>query len=315
MTSCSVCGNGYYASIQGQATSCVKCPGGYYCPSGKLIPCSKGYYSTGGKSSCTKCASGYYSNAGASSCSKCSEGYYSNSGASSCTKCSSKYPNCVKCDNNKCIECEDGYEPSEDGQKCEKKGCPDKTVEIEAGGKKFCVTQYNMGDWSGFPLSGVKISTVGNTCFGSNFDGKDCCWRGATATKCDSKNGTYSGCNRTVCTRPAGEIVCSNLNYDNRSWRLPTASELAYFDLYSLGKGSAGLMLCDYFSYDRLNSAGCYNNADNDCPVYGNSDIGCLANRVWSQGSSYELKNDSWRISSRGYLAAFSIRCVTELDE
>ena len=312
MISCSVCGNGYYASIQRQATSCVKCPGGYYCPSGKLIPCSKGYYSTGGKSSCTKCASGYYSNAGASSCSKCSEGYYSNSGASSCTKCSSKYPNCVKCDNNKCIECEDGYEPSDDGTECEKKGCPDKTVEIEAGGKKLCVTQYNMGDWSGFPLTGVEVSTVGNYCVNSE---EKCCWKGATSNKCDSKNGKYSGCNRTVCTLYAAKVLCSNLKYDNRNWRLPTSNELSYFNSYSMGKGSEGLMLCDYYSYDRLHSAGCYNNGENECRRLANSLTGCTPYQVWSSSCAFRLKNDSWNIGTCADSNAASIRCVSELDE
>ena len=128
-------------------------------------------------SSCSLCGNGYYaSNTGSRSCTKCSAGYYSNSGASSCSKCSDKFEHCVECSSSKCTKCEDGYEPSEDGQKCEKKGCPDKTVEIEAGGKKLCVTQYNMGDDAAFPLTGVKVvSANGHSC--TNSDG-NCCWKG-----------------------------------------------------------------------------------------------------------------------------------------
>ena len=88
MSSCSTCNSGYYAGIQGQSVGCNKCPGGYYCPSGKLIPCSKGYYCPQGSSSQKACPSGKYSSsANASSCSTCPSGTYSNAGASSCISC------------------------------------------------------------------------------------------------------------------------------------------------------------------------------------------------------------------------------------
>ena len=380
MTSCSVCNNGYYASTQGQTTNCIKCPSGYYCPNGKLIACVKGYYcpqgsssqkacpagkyssstnatscstcpkgtysntgassciscpkgsyssnsgsssctkcakgyyaSNTGSRSCTKCSAGYYSNTGASSCTKCASGYYSNSGASSCTKCSSKYPNCVKCDNNKCIECEDGYEPSDDGTECEKKGCPDKTVEISAGGKKLCVTQYNMGDDASFPLSGVTTVSTNTYCKGSSA----CCWKGTTSSICNSDNGGYSGCGRTVCTHPAAEIVCANLKYDDRTWRLPTSAELESFTSYSINKGASGLMLCDYYS--GYGSAMC-RKLDSACS--GADYSLCNPSSVWSgtlYGNSSAFYNYlsqgfwSWKRYNRSY--ARSARCVTELEE
>ena len=34
---CTLCNNGYYASISSQTTSCNICPSGYYCPQGKII--------------------------------------------------------------------------------------------------------------------------------------------------------------------------------------------------------------------------------------------------------------------------------------
>ena len=111
--------------IQITTTNCNTCPGGYYCPNGKIIKCPVGTYSTGGAVSCIMCPGGSYSSTtGASSCIKCSAGYYSNQGAASCTKCSTKYPNCKTCNNTQCIECETNYKLSDDKQKCEKKDCP-----------------------------------------------------------------------------------------------------------------------------------------------------------------------------------------------
>ena len=313
-SSCSTCPKGTYSNTG--ATSCISCPKGSYSSnsgSSSCTKCAKGYYSSNtGSTSCTKCSAGYYSNTGASSCTKCASGYYSNSGASSCSKCSDKFEHCVECSNSKCTKCEDGYEPSEDGTECKKKGCPDKTVEIEAGGKKLCVTQYNMGDDAAFPLTGVEASTVGNYCRNSE---EKCCWKGATSNRCDSKNGKYSGCNRTVCTLYAAKVLCSNLKYDNRNWRLPTSNELSYFNSYSMGKGSEGLMLCDYYSYDRLHSAGCYNNGENECLRLVNGLTGCTPYQVWSSSCAFRLKNDSWNIGTCADSNAASIRCVSELDE
>ena len=313
-SSCSTCPKGTYSNTG--ASSCISCPKGSYSSnsgSSSCVKCAKGYYSSStGSRSCIKCSAGYYSNTGASSCTKCASGYYSNSGAGSCSKCSDKFEHCVECSNSKCTKCEDGYEPSEDGQKCKKKGCPDKTVEIEAGGKKLCVTQYNMGDDAAFPLTGVEASTVGNYCRNSE---EKCCWKGATSNKCDSKNGKYSGCNRTVCTLYAAKVLCSNLKYDNRNWRLPTSNELSYFNSYSMGKGSEGLMLCDYYSYDRLHSAGCYNNGENECRRMVNGLTGCTPYQVWSSSCAFRLKNDSWNIGTCADSNAASIRCVSELDE
>ena len=39
---CTPCNNGTYAQSDSQPTTCTTSPTGYYCPQGKLIPCSKG---------------------------------------------------------------------------------------------------------------------------------------------------------------------------------------------------------------------------------------------------------------------------------
>ena len=314
-SSCSTCPSGTYSNAG--ASSCISCPKGSYSSnsgSSSCTKCAKGYYASNtGSTSCIKCAAGYYSNTGASSCTKCASGYYSNSGASSCSKCSDKFEHCVECSNSKCTKCEDGYEPSEDGQKCEKKGCPDKTVEISAGGKKLCVTQYNMGDDASFPLSGVTTVSTNTYCMGSSA----CCWKGTTSSICNSDNGGYNGCNRTVCTRYAAEIVCANLKYDNRTWRLPTADELASFASYSINQSSSGLMLCD--NYSGYGSARC--DFRRGACSGANSDF-CFPRHVWSgtlRGSSnayyYYLTKGSWCRGSGYRSGARTVRCVTELDE
>ena len=135
------------------------------CNSQRCLQCDQGYY-LDNNNKCTICPKGTYSNQGASSCITCPSGYYSNQGAASCTKCSTKYPNCKTCNNTQCIECETNYKLSDDKQKCEKR-CPNKTIEIDAGGKKLCVTQYNMGDQPEFPLTGVSVVSVNSKCSGS----------------------------------------------------------------------------------------------------------------------------------------------------
>ena len=311
-TLCSSCTNGNYASVDKQSSYCNTCPGGYYCPNGKIIKCPVGTYSTGGAVSCIVCPAGSYSSTqGANSCIKCSAGYYSNQGAASCTKCSTKYPNCKTCNNTQCIECETNYKLSDDKQKCEKKDCPKKTIKIETGGKTLCVTQYNMGDQSEFPLVGVSVVSAGRNCASSA--SRPCCWQGKTVQTCDAINGGYSGCNRTTCDYYAAQRVCSNLHYSNLTWRTPTLNELAFFGPYSRNMGSSGLMLCDNSS--GYGSAKCYPGFSSMCK--GSIDGFCYPFDVWSNSSntSYYLMYDgSWHEGgSSPATHARSVRCVAEL--
>ena len=186
---------------------------------------------------------------------------------------------------------------------------PPKTIKIPTLSGDICVTQYNMGDASEFPLTGVSVVSVNSKCSGSA-----CCWQGRTAEGCDSANGGYSGCNRTLCTHYAAKKVCENLNYDNRSWRLPTLNELQRFGAYSINKGSSGLMLCDIrqgygSAWCDLNTSACTGSTYNHCE----------ASYVWSNNVSGDnayfcrLNSGSWNLSSYPKTFTRSVRCVTEL--
>ena len=129
----------------------------------------------------------------------------------------------------------------------------------------ICVTQYNIGDGNfSIPTGSIDENIEAGT---SKPDGycndKKCCWHGATSgTNCDSANGSYSGCNRTVCNWEAANSICDNLSYGGYSnWRLPTKDELkkmnpdTYSKIGSEHAGDSGLMFCD--RYADYNSARC----------------------------------------------------------
>lgn len=186
-------------------------------------------------------------------------------------------------------------------------------MKVTTSSGDLCVTQYNIGDQSEFPLSGVKVVSVGSYCNGNSA----CCWQGKTSSGCGTSNGSYGGCNRTVCTHYAAQILCSNLKYDNRTWRLPTSAELESFTSYSINKGASGLMLCDYYS--GYGSAMC-RKLDSACS--GADYSLCNPSSVWSDtlyGNSSAFYNYlsqgfwSWKRYNRSY--ARSARCVTELEE
>jgi len=91
---------------------------------------------------------------------------------------------------------------------------------------------------------------------------KFCCWSGTTSTECNSNNGSYSGCTRTVCDWRAANEYCSKLTYLGKFWRLPTSNEWASIGTklsnISIEKGTEGIMLCDHrsgYSSARCNGA------------------------------------------------------------
>ena len=143
-----------------------------------------------------------------------------------------------------------------------------------------------------------------------------CCWRGKTSNGCDSENGDYSGCNRTQCTQYAASIICNNLNYGGRTWRLPTKDELSkFYPTYSKNIGTSGLMLCDYYS--GYGSARCYPRSVCSGAAYGSN---CYPYEVWSStlnGSSnayhYYLHSGSWNSFYYDRRDAASVRCVSVL--
>ncbi len=251
---------------------------------------------------------------GGDSSGTCPLGQYMSSTTNTCTNCSDTFENCSICTESECLVCKSGL--SLNAGKCEVGSCPPYTIKVTADDKDLCVTQYNMGDKTEFPVnvSGVKVVSTNRNC-----SANACCWRGQTAdpSYCDSENGGYSGCKRTVCTQYAAEIICNSLNYYGLSWRLPTKDELAGFDptAYSINKGTSGLMLCDGNS--GYGSAQCSN-----YDVCDGSDNGyCYPYDVWSStlySSSdayyYYLGVGSWGRRGVSRLGAYSVRCVSAIS-
>ena len=119
----------------------------------------------------------------------------------------------------------------------------------------ICVTQYNIGDGNfSIPTGSIDENIEAGTAKADGYcNDKKCCWHGATSgTNCDSINGSYSGCGRTVCNWEAANSICDNLSYGGYSnWRLPTKEELekmnpdTYSKIGSEHAGDSGLMFCD----------------------------------------------------------------------
>ena len=336
------CPNGQYTETEGNS-SCQTCPAGYYCQSGFKTACSGITYSTGGASSCSnsgyssncttinhatgaclKCNSGYYLSNGA--CVWCPAGYYcinnfktacsgitySTGGASSCAN-SGYSSNCTTINHatGACSSCNSGYKISGNG--CKKIIDCSGTYFMQVG--NLCVTKYNMGDSSETSIPGGTATIVkpGQNC--NSTGGAKCCWKGNFDTTCNSNNGSYSGCNRTVCNWVAANAICANYNKKGEKWRLPTYAEMTNWKDYSLGKGNGGLMLCDDFSGNNYSS---FCNDSNECK--GTDVSWCHTQSVW--GANYnntyankcELFNDSWHCT-KTYVKndAFSVRCVTDM--
>ena len=201
------------------------------------------------------------------------------------------------------------------------------------------MTQYNIGDHDNYPIpsaAGVTVksatsSTSENTCDACS---TPLCWQATdsvnTAGSCDSANGSYSGCSRTVCNWCAATAICDNLSITINgatysSWRTPTRSELSSFDpdTYSLSTssnyaGDNGLMLCNDDS--GYGSAQCrYANhcQGGSCSGY------CDPNYVRSseeyeynssKAYSYYLLTGSWWWIRVYQTYAGSVRCVHDID-
>ncbi len=175
----------------------------------------------------------------------------------------------------------------------------------------LCITRKNMGDSAVLTIpSTVNKVNVGTNCSSSN----SCCWQGVTASSCNSDNGGYSGCSRTVCNYGAAENICTSFNHGGKLWRLPTTAELETFFANSQGLGTKGLQLCDNYS----------GNSHAQCSPATGSCLGaryntCYPYALWSNISSgsekivYELLNAaSWQSHTNPLNGAIGVRCVTE---
>ena len=152
-----------------------------------------------------------------------------------------------------------------------------------SGGRNSCVTKYNVGDTYGPSTpSGVRVVSAGSNCSGN------CCWQGNTSTSCTATgngNSTYSGCNRTVCTRGAAYAACSKWAPSGTragSWRLPTQKELTAWKsrLSTLSKnmGDAGLQLCDGASSASNGSVRCPSTPN----CFGARSNTCYSRYIWT---------------------------------
>ena len=196
----------------------------------------------------------------------------------------------------------------------------------------LCVTQYNIGDGNfSIPTGSIDENIEAGT---SKPDGycndKKCCWHGATSgTNCDSVNGSYSGCNRTVCNWEAANSICDNLSYGGYSnWRLPTKEELekmnpdTYSKIGSEHSGDGGLMFCDYYAGKNSSHCGpsffCYAGYNNYCGTdtyWGSSEndtskayVRYLNNGVWVNSSEYKTHG----YSTRCVLGAITVKTISD---
>lgn len=139
----------------------------------------------------------------------------------------------------------------------------------------------------------------------------NCCWKGITSSSCDSANGEYSGCTRTVCNHIAALNVCYNLLLNGHTdWFLSTYYQLSQLKLdeNSIGIGSDGLQLCD--------SSSGYNSSQCTCRggyCVGSQNNYCYPNYLWSNtGYTYALGSGAYILADyRDYKnLGFSVRCI-----
>ncbi len=258
----------------------------------------------------------------AASSASCGDGTYWDDELKYCKVCSYKTPHCIDCNETSgvCSVCEDGFKIDENNQCVETnaRSCGDAAIKVVLNGISYCMTKYNIGDHGSLPVaSGTYLAVAGGTACTS---GNLCCWQGTTASPCNSTNGEYSGCGRTVCNHNAAKASCKELTYNNMLWRLPSSNELtslaSQINTYSKNQGNNGLMLCDYHSGYGSSQCQYYNNCS------GASDnSACRASNIWARETSSTSANYfqfiSGILSSNGssHHYGWSTRCISPLGE
>ncbi len=295
LTACNICTN---------ASTCTSCTGDYFLnTSNTCTPCTI--------ANCVQCSDGQASTNPV--CEICFGGFYLS--GNSCLSCKAKFGNeCSSCNENSCLSCIEGYhvENNNSSNACtandNKFECSDSNF-IKIG--KLCFTKRNMGDTAILKIPSTVIiaqASGADSCYSAS---EKCCWQGATSILCDSGNGSYSGCNRTVCNYSAAQEICNNFKFGGKNWRLPTKDEI--YNLVaknSIGIGDNGLMFCDHDSgyasaYCGYENTVCNGAVNNTCKVY----------------ISWLDKNYSHQIFRRTHLInqetalfnAYSVRCVSEM--
>ena len=294
------------AGVLGSTHVCAPCPSGSYCVDGVATKCPEGTYSQGNVSQCASCPDNEYPTEDQSACTSCPEGYYCS--GSQKVECSLKFKNCTECDASGCKACKEGYILS-DG------ACQASSEEIMQVGNLY-VTKYNMGDRPVLTIpSTVTVLTAGNeTCKTSK-----CCWKGQTAyiDYCDSNNGGYNGCKRTVCNYAAAREICAKFDLDGSTWRLPSYTEMSTWKKYSFGAGADGLQLCSNTSSSSSDWARC--DYGGSCRGSYNGD--CYPGYLWTneintnsyvKAYAYYLSGSDWSYTSKYRNSAYSVRCVSD---
>ena len=245
----------------------------------------------------------------------CPRGTYKN--GSTCSSCSSKFPNCSVCNSNECFECSTGYE-----KHFVKKTCVP-SIENAIAIENIYITKFNMGD-KNLPIP----STVTTLAAGSgNCTTSKCCWRGSTgdSSYCDSNNGGYSGCTRTVCNYAAAQEICAQYTAGGKTWRLPSYTEMNNWYFYSAGSGVDGLQLCNNNNNNIIigGSGSGYANCKSENACKGAYNSYCNPAYLWASdvvsnnynyAYCYYLSGSSWDYSSSYRSSAYSVRCVADLD-
>lgn len=311
-SSCLICGNGKIVSSD--HTACNSCPDGYGCDGANKTYCSAGKYSSGGQ--CKTCEAGYYCTGGSNRTS-CPAGTYSTAtGASSSDTCQACMAHCSSCNQatGACSACEDGYRFNSSGVCIQKFPCSGADfMQLDNG---LCVTRRNIGDSNTYPIPsgiGATVVSAGTSCSGGS-----CCWQGQTADACNSENGDYSGCNRTVCRYNIAPTICSNLNLGyGYTWRLATEDEYRYMENYSRNLGNNGLQFC--VDKSGFGLARCEHNF-NACP--GAESDNCRPYSHWTSNGTVGGFFTYYNILSRKEILSYavgnkwdygmSVRCVTE---
>ncbi len=320
--SCAKCNSGYYL----EDNICKICPIGYICDSQNKTLCPAGtYQNEEGKNQCKSCPEGQYQD---------------ETGKENCKLCSEKFANCSICNANECLECNEGMELA-NGQ-CREEWCKGANfMKIE----NLCFTRRNMGDSAilTIPDSIKKIEVNESLAYIPQaelqddeicYTGEKCCFWGETSRnktgnvgRCDSiTNGSYSGCNRTVCNHFAAQEICSSFKYKNKNWRLPKESEVLNLINYSSQLKDDGLMLCSYTDAKVTNQTTCpavYNcsmQPISELNMYGGTNF-CRASNIcldssYKQGALYftdAYNATDNKIERNPSYHGFSVRCVTEI--
>ena len=253
--------------------------------------------------------------------------------------CSNISEDCALCAGDTCLSCK---KTCSAGETLDTTNCTCKfkgTYYIPVNG--LHVTKFAMGDskYTQIPDSaGVKVVDKNTACGSSSekYYTAKCCWKATidNSSYCNSNNGSYSGCERTVCTWAAANAICENYKQDGKTWRLPSTSETsAWWGDYSVGKGDDGLMLCavgstntsQYFS--SCTSPGSKLGDDKvyyECVYDGLQGKRCNLDRIWNKEEDvgYNMHYTAWASSDGVYgnwhekiswLEPSTVRCVSDI--